>query len=55
MNIADKERLYAGFRRVVRPGGRLVTQEPMSGPVQPPIYPLMWSPDPSTTSSARRM
>jgi len=48
MNIADKERLYAGFRRVIVPGGLLVTQEPMSGPVQPPIYPLMWAPDAST-------
>ena len=45
MNIADKERLYAGFHRVVRAGGRLVTQEPMAGPVSPPIYPLMWSDD----------
>jgi len=48
MNIADKERLYAGFRRVIRPGGLLVTQEPMSGPERPPIYPLMWAPDPAT-------
>jgi len=47
MNIADKDRLYAGFHRVTRPGGRLVTQEPMAGPVQPPVYPLMWAPDPS--------
>ena len=48
MNIADKPRLYAGFRRVLRPGGRLVTQEPMAGPVQPPIYPLMWADGPAT-------
>lgn len=48
MNIADKERLYAGFRRVLRHGGRLVTQEPMAGPLQPPIYPLMWAPDAAT-------
>jgi SAM-dependent methyltransferase len=48
MNIADKGRLYAEFHRVIRPGGRLVTQEPMSGPVQPPIYPLMWADDPAT-------
>ena len=32
MNIADKERLYAGFHRVLRPGGRLAFQEPMAGP-----------------------
>jgi ubiquinone/menaquinone biosynthesis C-methylase UbiE len=49
MNIADKERLYAGFRRVVRAGGRLVMQEPMAGPVQPPIYPLTWADDPASS------
>ena len=43
MNIADKARLYAGMQRVLRPGGRVATQEPMAGPVQPPIYPLMWA------------
>jgi SAM-dependent methyltransferase len=47
MNIADKERLYAAFHRVTRPAGLLATQEPMSGPVQPPIYPLMWAADAS--------
>jgi len=47
MGIADKARLYAGFHRVLRAGGRVATQEPMAGPVQPPIYPLMWARDPS--------
>ena len=47
MNIADKERLYAGFARVLRPGGLLVMQEPMAGPTQPPIFPLMWARDAS--------
>jgi sarcosine/dimethylglycine N-methyltransferase len=45
MNIADKERLYAGFARVLRPRGRLVLQEPMAGPVQPLVYPVMWARD----------
>lgn len=45
MNIEAKEHLYAGFRRILRPGGRLVFQEPMAGPVQPLIYPLMWARD----------
>jgi len=45
MNIADKERLYAGFHRVLRPGGRLALQEPMAGPVQPVLFPVMWSRD----------
>ncbi len=47
MNIPDKERLYAGFHRVLRPGGVLAFQEPMAGPVSPPIYPLMWARDAS--------
>jgi len=45
MNIADKERLYAGFSRVLRPGGLLALQEPMAGPVQPVIFPVMWARD----------
>jgi len=45
MNIADKERLYAGFQRLIRPKGLLVIQEPMSGPNQPLIFPAMWSRD----------
>lgn len=49
MSIADKERLYAGFYRVLRPGGRLALQEPMVGPVEPLLYPVMWARDASTT------
>ena len=52
MNIADKPRLYAGFHRVLRAGGRLAIQEPMAGPVQPPIFPVMWAED-ATTSFLR--
>ena len=48
MNIADKERLYRGLYRVLRPGGRLAFQEPMAGPVQPLIFPLMWARDAAT-------
>lgn len=48
MNIADKARLYATFRRVLAPGGRLVTQEPMAGPGGRAAYPHMWADDPST-------
>jgi SAM-dependent methyltransferase len=43
MNIADKERLYAGFARMLAPGGLLVFQEPMAGPGGPTIYPVMWA------------
>jgi SAM-dependent methyltransferase len=49
MNIADKERLYRGFHRVLRPGGLLAIQEPMAGPVQPLVYPVMWARDASTS------
>jgi len=45
MNIAAKERLYAGFARLLPRGGLLVMQEPMAGPTQPPIFPLMWARD----------
>jgi ubiquinone/menaquinone biosynthesis C-methylase UbiE len=53
MNIAAKELLYTGFHRVLRPGGLLALQEPMAGPVQPPIFPVMWAPD-AVTSFLRR-
>jgi ubiquinone/menaquinone biosynthesis C-methylase UbiE len=49
MNIADKERLYAGFHRVLRPGGLLALQEPMAGPGGPLHYPVMWARDGSTS------
>lgn len=48
MNIAAKEQLYAAFHRVLHPGGRLALQEPMAGPVQPPIFPIMWARDAAT-------
>jgi ubiquinone/menaquinone biosynthesis C-methylase UbiE len=49
MNIAAKEQLYTGFHRVLRPGGVLALQEPMAGPVQPPIFPVMWAYDAATS------
>jgi SAM-dependent methyltransferase len=47
MNIADKEGLYVGFQRVLRPRGVLAFQEPMAGPGGPPIFPIMWARDAS--------
>ncbi|MCC6438455.1 MAG: methyltransferase domain-containing protein [Acidimicrobiales bacterium] len=47
MNIADKETLYRGFRRVLRPGGTLAFQEPMAGELSPPHFPVMWADDES--------
>src|SRR6266851_495937 len=49
MNIEAKATLYSSFHRVLRPGGWLVMQEPMAGPVDPPIYPLMWARDPGSS------
>jgi ubiquinone/menaquinone biosynthesis C-methylase UbiE len=49
MNIADKAGLYRNFHRVLRPGGRLALQEPMAGPVQPCVFPLMWARDQSAS------
>jgi len=49
MNIEDKARLYAGFARVLPPGGLLAIQEPMAGPVQPVLFPVMWAADPASS------
>ena len=49
MNVADKERLYAGFARVLGAGGLLAVQEPMAGAVQPVIFPVMWARDAGTS------
>lgn len=49
MNIEAKEAMLSGFLHVLRPGGSYVFQEPMAGPVQPPLYPLMWAADASTS------
>ena len=49
MNIAEKERLYAGFHRVLGPGGLLAIQEPMAGPGGPILYPVMWARDAATS------
>ncbi len=43
MNIEDKEQLYAEIHRVLRPGGRLVMHEIMSGPQQPVQFPVPWA------------
>ena len=52
MNIEDKAQLYAGFRRVLREGGRLAIQEPMAGLNPPLAFPMMWAAD-ATTSHLR--
>ncbi len=47
MNIPDKEELYSEVRRVLRPGGKLATQDVLSGPVTPLHYPVPWAGDES--------
>jgi ubiquinone/menaquinone biosynthesis C-methylase UbiE len=46
MNIEDKRRLFREMRRVLRPGGRLVLQAVMAGPVPGVHYPVPWASDP---------
>ncbi len=45
MNISEKDRLYREIHRVLRPGGRLVMQEIMAGPLQPIHLPVPWAQD----------
>lgn len=47
MNIEDKRRLFAGLRRVVRPGGRLAFFDVLAGQVQPIHFPVPWADDAS--------
>jgi MPBQ/MSBQ methyltransferase len=47
MNIADKARLCAEARRVLRPGGRLALHEVAAGPGGPPHFPLPWAAGPA--------
>jgi ubiquinone/menaquinone biosynthesis C-methylase UbiE len=46
MNIADRERLYAEMRRVLKPGGKLALQEVAAGPGGPPHFPVQWAREP---------
>jgi SAM-dependent methyltransferase len=46
MNIEDKHALYSELHRVLRPGGRLVTDEIMAGNGEPVDYPVPWAVSP---------
>lgn len=50
MNIPDKEVLYNEVRRVLRPNGRLATQDVLSGRVTPLHYPVPWAEHPSLSN-----
>ncbi len=44
MNIRDRDRLYRGFRRVLRPTGRLAFHDVLAGDAQlPPYFPVPWA------------
>ncbi|CAN5509521.1 class I SAM-dependent methyltransferase [soil metagenome] len=52
MNIADKAGLFAGMRRVCRPGGRLAFFDILAGDVSPIHFPVPWAEDPSVSHLA---
>lgn len=47
MNIADKRKLYAEIRRVLKPGGRYAFQEMAAGKAATSYFPLPWATDPA--------
>ncbi len=47
MNIADKARLSAEVKRVLKPGGRFAFQEVAAGEAGEPYFPLPWATDPA--------
>lgn len=49
MNIADRARLYAEVRRVIRPGGRFALYDVVAGNGEPVRFPVPWSRDSGTS------
>ncbi len=47
MNIADKARLYAEARRVLKPGGKLAFYDILAGPGGGVHFPVPWARDPA--------
>jgi SAM-dependent methyltransferase len=52
MNIADKQRLFAGVARVLRPGSMFAVYDLMGRPGAPIEFPLPWASSPSTSHLA---
>jgi SAM-dependent methyltransferase len=49
MNVADKARLFAELRRLLKPGGRLVMHEVVASDANHLTYPLPWARTPATS------
>ena len=47
MNIPDKEAFYAGISRVLKPGGKFVSADIVTGSGAEPTFPLPWAREPS--------
>jgi len=43
MNVAEPEKALAEFRRLLKPGGRLLLHEVLQGEQSPPYYPVPWA------------
>jgi ubiquinone/menaquinone biosynthesis C-methylase UbiE len=50
MNIADRDRLYAEIRRVLRPGGRYAFADVVAGSGGIAHFPLPWAKEPSASA-----
>jgi sarcosine/dimethylglycine N-methyltransferase len=53
MNVADKRRLYAEARRLLKDGGRLAIWDIIAGPLQPIRFPVPWADTPDISFLAQ--
>lgn len=49
-NVAERDRLYAEMRRVLKPGGRIAMFDIVAGPGGPVHFPVPWGYDDSTSA-----
>ncbi len=49
MNIADRQALYGGIHRVLRPGGRFALYDVVAGAAGPLHFPVPWARDPAAS------